>query len=91
MFLLCGMKRANTCSTMRKSKFPIINKLGGVDAVRDALELRRHVVSEKAIRMWHAPGRGTIPGWAQPELMAIAELRRVPYSATDFMMLPEAA
>ena len=67
--------------------FPIIEKLGGRDAVFGLLRDRPgvKVKTSDTIRMWIQ--RGSIPGPAQRALMAAADQRQVPYSAQDFVLL----
>lgn len=63
--------------------FPIIEKLGGREAVFGALT--RQPDGPKtidALRMWAA--RGSIPGGAQRALMTEAESRGIAYTASDF-------
>ena len=66
--------------------FPIIEKLGGREAVFDLLKGQPEVKvnSLDTIRMWIQ--RGSIPGSAQRALMAAADEQRLPYSAQDFSL-----
>ena len=64
-------------------EFPIIEKLGGRDAVLKRLRARGvDIKSTDALRMWAQ--RGQIPGHAQQALMAIAEMDGIGYGAADF-------
>jgi RHH-type transcriptional regulator, rel operon repressor / antitoxin RelB len=60
-------------------EFPIIEKLGGREAVARLLAGK---VKSNAVRMWHA--RGRIPSDAQLALMEAADRENIRYSATDF-------
>jgi predicted DNA-binding protein len=60
-------------------EFPIIEKLGGREAVAKLLAGK---VKADAVRMWHA--RGRIPSAAQLALMEAADRRSIRYTATDF-------
>jgi hypothetical protein len=63
--------------------FPIIDKLGGREAVLEALQRGgSNIRSIHAIRMWSA--RGSIPGDAVAILMAEAERLGIKYSSVDF-------
>ncbi len=70
------------------SDFPIIDKLGGRQAVFEYLRKQApdEIKTVDALRMWSS--RGQIPGWAQPLLMAAADDARIRYTAADFQ-LPE--
>lgn len=65
-------------------EFPIIEKLGGREAVFAHLRERGLVETPHAIRMWGSKTRGVIPGDAARELMRWADERRIRYSAEDF-------
>lgn len=68
--------------------FPIIEKLGGLDAVFDRLKTRGFPLQTRdAIRMWRSPNRGVIPGDAALELMRICEEEGIEYSAADFELV----
>jgi predicted DNA-binding protein len=60
-------------------EFPIIEKLGGREAVAKLLAGK---VKPNAVRMWHA--RGRIPSEAQVALMEAADRESIRYTATDF-------
>lgn len=65
--------------------FPIIEKLGGIDAAFDRLRARGLPIDTKdALRMWRSPHRGTIPGNAVVVLMQICDDEGIAYSARDF-------
>jgi predicted DNA-binding protein len=66
-------------------EFPIIEKLGGREAVAKLLAGK---VKADAVRMWHA--RGRIPSDAQLALMDAADRRSIRYTATDFRPQPVA-
>jgi hypothetical protein len=70
--------------TMRNS-FPIIEKLGGREAVTALLIHLGLVKNESAVRMWSSPLRGVIPGDAARELMKAADNQNIPYQADDFV------
>lgn len=65
-------------------EFPIIEKLGGRDAVFAHLRDKGLVETPHAIRMWASKSRGVIPGDAARELMRWADERAIRYSADDF-------
>lgn len=76
----------------RMLTFPIFDKLGGLDATFDRLKARGFPIKTKdALRMWRAPGRGTIPGDAAVELMKICEAEGIEYAADDFEPVERAA
>jgi hypothetical protein len=60
--------------------FPIITKLGGIEAVYELLSDK--ISSSDTIRMWQS--RSQIPSWAMRRLMEICEKRDIPYRAIDF-------
>lgn len=60
--------------------FPIIEKLGGVQAAFELLQ--PGLKTAEAIYMWRR--RKSIPGDAMRILMAAAEKRGIPYTANDF-------
>ncbi len=65
--------------------FPILDKLGGLDATYARLQERGFPIKTKdALRMWRSPHRGVIPGDAAVELMRICEEDGISYSAEDF-------
>jgi len=64
--------------------FPIITKLGGVEAVYNLLD--DHISSADTIRMWQS--RSQIPSWAMRRLMEICEQRGVTYKALAFSLHP---
>lgn len=69
--------------------FPILEKLGGLDATFDRLQARGFPIKTRdALRMWRAPGRGVIPGDAAVELMQICEDEGIEYTADDFKPSP---
>jgi plasmid stability protein len=71
--------------------FPIVEKLGGRDAVLAKLRMHGDKRSSvHAIRMW-SQRRGVIPGDAAQRLMAIAEAEGIAYSAADFELAEKAA
>jgi RHH-type transcriptional regulator, rel operon repressor / antitoxin RelB len=70
---------------IRAMRFPIIEKLGGRDAVAKLLAGK---VKANAVRMWHA--RGRIPSDAQLVLMEAADRRSIRYTASDFRAQPVA-
>ncbi|SLN77533.1 hypothetical protein [Oceanibacterium hippocampi] len=76
------------------SAFPIIRNLGGRDAVLEKLRACDTAASAvrtiDAMRMWEAPGRRGIPGWAILALMRIAETEGIAYRAADFDFDPPA-
>lgn len=66
--------------------FPILEKLGGLDATFDRLRERGFPIKTRdALRMWRSPGRGTIPGDAAVVLMQICDDDGIAYSSADFM------
>ncbi|MGD9613765.1 MAG: hypothetical protein AB7H90_01060 [Alphaproteobacteria bacterium] len=68
--------------------FPILEKLGGLDAVFARLKARDFPIKTRdALRMWRNPTRGVIPGEAVVELMRICEEEGVKYSADDFKLV----
>lgn len=65
--------------------FPILEKLGGLDAAFARLQARGFPVKTKdALRMWRSPNRGVIPGDAAVVLMQICDEEGIAYSAKDF-------
>ena len=66
------------------SEFPIITKLGGREVVFEKLRAGGGPTTKDAIRMWSA--RGTIPGDACRELMALVDADDIEYSAADFQL-----
>ena len=66
--------------------FPIITKLGGRDAVFEYLRDKGLVQTKRAIGMWSADGRGTIPGDSARELLLWAEARNIPHEASDLVL-----
>lgn len=65
--------------------FPILDKLGGLDATFDRLRARGFPIKTKdALRMWRSPGRGVIPGDAAVEIMRICDEEGIAYTAGDF-------
>lgn len=65
--------------------FPIIDKLGGRDAVAALIRRPRAVergVTPDAVRMWIS--RDSMPGYAIRQLYEEAERRAIPVSAADF-------
>jgi hypothetical protein len=62
--------------------FPIITKLGGIEAVYALLSDR--ISSSDTIRMWQS--RSQIPSWAMRRLMEICESRGIRYSSVDFYL-----
>jgi RHH-type transcriptional regulator, rel operon repressor / antitoxin RelB len=64
---------------IRGMEFPIVEKLGGREAVAKLLAGK---VKPNAVRMWHA--RGRIPSDAQLVLMEAADRESIRYTATDF-------
>jgi hypothetical protein len=62
--------------------FPVIRKLGGIDAVYALLHDR--IRSPDTIRMWHS--RGQIPAWGMRALMELCEQKGIDYSSVDFHM-----
>lgn len=70
--------------------FPIIEKLGGREAVFERLKEAGHAIqTSDAIRMW--PVRGQIPGDATRRLMEFAETDKIEYRAEDFALSSESA
>ena len=70
------------------AEFPIIEKLGGRDAVFTKLQadVSGKQTTADALRMWTA--RRAIPGDAVVRLMKIAESDGVEYTAQDFILPP---
>ncbi len=73
---------------MASADFPIIEKLGGREAVvkrlKDAGQRR---VTKSAARMWLA--RGRLPGHISTALMALADAEGVAYTGADFTAPPQ--
>lgn len=68
--------------------FPILEKLGGLDATFDHLRERGFSLQTRdALRMWRSPKRGVIPGDAAVILMQICEDKGIAYSADDFKIV----
>jgi hypothetical protein len=71
--------------------FPILEKLGGLDATFERLRAREFPIkTPDALRMWRSPKRGVIPGDAAVELMRICEEEGIVYSADDFKLIERA-
>lgn len=70
------------------AEFPIIAKLGGKKPVFEYLRAKGLVQTERAIGMWSAEGRGTIPGDSARELMLWADEKGIAYTAADFSLPP---
>jgi hypothetical protein len=85
-FLTIGTIRSY-CRGM--SDFPIIDKLGGRDAVFPHLQSKGLIKTPDAMRMWVA--RGVIPGDAVREIVALAGKKRVRVTADDLRLPEEAA
>lgn len=64
--------------------FPIINKLGGREAVFERLSGKGLVRTRDAMRMWGSRNRGVIPGDCARELMRMADEQGIAYTAADF-------
>ncbi len=62
--------------------YPIIDKLGGPDAVFEHLRRGALIEHRDTINQWRR--RRRIPGYVMRELMELAELRSIPYQAADF-------
>lgn len=73
------------------AEFPIVNKLGGREAVFARLRDKGLVATLDALRMWANPKRAVIPGDAARELMLWADEREISYSAADFQLNDESA
>jgi hypothetical protein len=64
------------------STFSIIAKLGGRDALAEALVGCGTPTTRDQVRMWET--RGRIPGDAQVAIMRLAERAGIQFSASDF-------
>ena len=72
--------------------FPILEKLGGLDASFGRLQARGFPIKTRdALRMWRSPTRGVIPGDAAVVLMQICDEEGIAYSAKDFELVAKAA
>ena len=85
LFLTIG----TNCSYMPvMSTFPILEKLGGREAVVDALAAAGMPTTKDQVRMWET--RKRIPGDAQVGLMRLAEGAGLSVSSADFEAAAEA-
>jgi hypothetical protein len=68
-------------------KFPILEKLGGRDAVYDYLRETAGIRTKATIIMWHQ--RGLIPPGQRLNLMQMADNKGISYDRRDFEPTPE--